>query len=67
MPWTVNPVCMPPPMNEENAAYYQERAFFFKFGPLKATGFGRLEENTPNKALFYAGYEIFCFTLEYYL
>ena len=42
-------------MNEENAAYYQEKAFFFKFGPLKATGWGRLQENKPNKQLFYAG------------
>ena len=62
--WNVNPVCMPPPMNEENAAYYRPNAFFYKFGPLKVTGWGRLEENKPNKHLYFAGKTKICFIID---
>ena len=62
--WNVNPVCMPPPMNEENAAYYRPNAFFYKFGPLKVTGWGRLEENKPNKHLYFAGKAKICFIID---
>ena len=51
----VNPVCLPPPMNADNMLdHYEKDKFFYKIGPIKITGWGKMNYEKQTKILHYA-------------